>query len=273
MQISQCIKSASIDSRETEILLCYILRVSRSYVLSHPEQRLSPIQLQQWHELVQRRKNGEPIAYIIQQREFWSLAMNVTPATLIPRSETELLVEIVLKNLPEICQFPILELGTGSGAIAIALAKMRPTWQIVATDISDAALHVAKTNAAKHQVSNITFIQSDWYNNLKQTTYTAIISNPPYIAKDDIHLTQGDLPFEPQLALVSGDDGLAALTHIIEKSSPFLSNDGWIFLEHGFDQEAATQQLLKKQHFSEITTIYDLNDLPRVSLGLHGRHE
>lgn len=254
--------SAGLDS---EVLLAHCLQKDRSYLLTWPERELSPEQRDCYHELIRRRLQPQPVAYLVGYREFYSMQLKTTSATLVPRPETELLVDTVLELLATVESPAVLELGTGTGAIALALKKHAPQSHIVATDISPAALEVAAHNAQAHRL-DVSFIESDWFSHIPQRTFDIIASNPPYIAASDPYLSQGDLPAEPIQALSSGESGLEALAIIIQGATSFMKPDGWIVLEHGYDQQSAVQRLLQASGFSRISTLRDFNDLPRVTL-------
>jgi release factor glutamine methyltransferase len=252
---------------EAELLLARAMRVSRSHLYAYPEQILSTQQLNLLQQMLKRRLQGEPIAYILEEKEFWSLNLRVTPDTLIPRPETELLVELVLHTLPKEISQNVVDLGTGSGAIALALAKERSKWHITATDQSPAALNIAQQNAERLSLGNIEFCQGTWCEALAKHYYHAIVSNPPYIRQEDPHLSQGDLRFEPQSALVSGRDGLDAISAIITQSIHYLLPSGYLFLEHGFDQAVAVRQLLQQAGFLRVKSYRDLAGQERVTVG------
>jgi release factor glutamine methyltransferase len=252
---------------EAALLLCHILNKPRSYLFAWPEQKLTSEQHRRYLELVERRLKQDPIAYITGEREFWSLTLQVNPHTLIPRPETELLVERTLHHLQQIPQPRIADLGTGSGAIALALASELPGAEIVATDISTEALAQARENAKSLGYDHIGFHQGDWCEALpEERRYDLIVSNPPYIEAADPHLLQGDLPWEPALALVSGSDGLNAIRIIVQQASAGrLKSAGWLLLEHGYQQAQAVQALLKSAGFDHILTHPDLAGHPRVT--------
>jgi release factor glutamine methyltransferase len=252
---------------EAALLLCHLLDKPRSYLFAWPELQLTPEQHQRYMKLITQRLGQQPIAYITGQREFWSLNLRVNPDTLIPRPETELLVERSLYHLQDIVQPQIADLGTGSGAIALALASERPDAQISATDISSKALDQARENSSRLGLDRIDFHQGSWCEALPtENTYDLIVSNPPYIETDDPHLRQGDLPQEPKLALVSGKDGLDAIRAIIKQvTSHYLKPGGWLLLEHGYQQAPAVQKLLQTAGFSQLATHLDLAGLPRVT--------
>ncbi len=253
--------SAALDS---EVLLAHCLQKNRSYLLTWPERELTAEQLEQFHELVRKRLQPQPVAYLIGSREFYSMDLNTTSDTLVPRPETELLVESVLDLIVDLTAPKILELGTGTGAISLAIKKHASQSDIVATDISEAALQVARSNALKHHL-DIGLIESDWYQALIPAKFDIIVSNPPYIASDDPYLSQGDLPAEPIQALCSGKTGLEALSVIIQGGRDYLNDNGWILLEHGYDQEQAVTDIFKQYGYHEISTLRDFNDLPRVT--------
>lgn len=253
---------------EAEILLGYVLNKNRAYLFAHPEVLLNQQQFKSYQNLLNQRDQGVPIAYLIGEREFWSLNLKVNEHTLIPRHETELLVELALEKIDDSADTCILELGTGSGAISLALAKEKPHWQIIACDINEEALHVAKENAAYHQLNNISFYHSNWFSKIPQRQYDAIVSNPPYIADDDPHLKKGDLRFEPQKALVSGQKGLADLQWIIEQGYDYLLPNGILLLEHGYDQKLNVQAILNKLGYKKVQTWQDMQGQDRVTEGI-----
>jgi release factor glutamine methyltransferase len=252
---------------EAALLLCHILNKPRGYLFAWPEQQLSPGQHQRYLELVEQRLEREPIAYITGEREFWSLSLQVNPHTLIPRPETELLVERTLHHVQQIPQPRIADLGTGSGAIALALASELPGAQIAATDLSIEALAQARKNAKRLGYDRIDFYQGDWCDALPEDQhYDLIVSNPPYIEAADPHLQQGDLPQEPAQALVSGSDGLNAIRTIVRQVSDGpLNSEGWLLVEHGYQQAQAVRTLLRSAGFVHIATHRDLAGHPRVT--------
>lgn len=253
---------------EAEILLAFTLNKPRSYLRAWPQNRLEKWHLNRYRQYIERRAHGEPIAYILGSREFWSLELKVTPDTLIPRPETERLVELALEKIPNNSRYNLADLGTGSGAIALALAKERPLCHIIATDASPQAIDVAKFNRNRHTLTNVKLIQSHWFDQLKDMqNFDIIVSNPPYIASDDPHLQQGDLPYEPMNALVSGPEGLNDIHQIITGSAAHLIPGGWLLLEHGYDQGQAVRQLLNKHGYDEIQCIADYAHNERVSMG------
>ena len=260
--------SSDTPRLDAEILLSQVLGVARSYLYTWPDSSLTPNQYQQFQILLARRAQGEPIAYLTGYQEFWSLELQVTKDTLIPRPETELLVEQTLARLPPDSQAQVIDLGTGTGAIALAIAKERPHCRVLATDNSPAALQIAQANAQRLTLPQVKFLLSDWCTTLNsKLKATVIVSNPPYIAINDPHLTQGDVQYEPRQALVAGADGLAALQEIIAQSFPYLVAEGWLLLEHGYDQAEAVQQLFRQYAYNNITTYHDLAQIPRVTVG------
>ena len=253
---------------EAEILLCYVLKKNRAYLFAHPEEMLSQQQFEAYQKVLEERAKGVPIAYITGERDFWSLNLKVNRHTLIPRHETELLVELALEHILDTTETYVLELGTGSGAIALALAKEKPHWQIIACDISEGALSTAKENARDNKIQNVTFYHSDWFTNIPQRQYHAIVSNPPYIAEHDPHLQEGDLRFEPQSALASSQEGLADLQWIIKQSYDYLLPNGWLLLEHGYDQKHKVQAILNELAYKNVQSWKDMQGHDRVSGGL-----
>ena len=257
--------------------MAHALAVPRSFLYAHPEYILDAETQNRLQKLVNRRLDGEPMAYILGEKEFWSLNLLVNGDTMIPRPETELLVELILEKFTEPssrhpCQgdisISIADLGTGCGAIAIALASSRPHWQITATDQSAAALQVAVSNAQRLHLSNVTFYQGSWCAALPKKHFTAIVSNPPYIRANDPHLRQGDLRFEPQAALIGGSDGLAAFREIITQAPDYLIDGAWLLLEHGYDQGHSVRDLMQAAGFQAVETRQDLAGIDRVTLGI-----
>ncbi|RLJ16982.1 peptide chain release factor N(5)-glutamine methyltransferase [bacterium endosymbiont of Escarpia laminata] len=253
---------------EAAALLCHLLEKPRSYLYAWPEKMLDSAQYQAYQALLQRRRRGEPIAYITGRREFWSLELEVTPDTLIPRPDTELLVELALTHLPQKGPCRIADLGTGSGAIALAIASERPDCGIHATDRSSAALAVARKNGEKLGFDNMHFHQGSWFEALPgHDRFRLILSNPPYIPNDDPHLAQGDLPSEPQEALAAGPDGLNDIRKIATGAHNHLQPGGWLLLEHGFDQAAAVRELLRGAGLTEVQSHRDLAGHERITEG------
>lgn len=256
--------SARLDA---EILLMQVLNKPRSYLFTWPEMSLNQEQYITFERLIEQRANGMPVAYLIGYREFWGMALKVTADTLIPRPETELLVELALAHLAPYKTFKVLDLGTGTGAIALAIAKERPQAQVLAVDSSLAALAVAQDNAKQLGLNNIKFLQSDWFSAIPKQAFDLIVSNPPYIPDHDQHLQQGDVRFEPRSALSSGSDGLSALRTICQHARQFLAPQASLLLEHGYDQGRAVTDLLRHAGFQKVTCHKDLAGQDRVSIG------
>ncbi|MCP3753183.1 peptide chain release factor N(5)-glutamine methyltransferase [Pseudomonas sp. SBB6] len=251
---------------DIELLLAAAIGKSRSYLHTWPERIVSSEAALTFADYLQRRRAGEPVAYILGQQGFWNLDLEVAPHTLIPRPETELLVETALQLLPA-SAVKLLDLGTGTGAIALALASERPQWQVTAVDRVLEAVALAERNRQRLQLNNVTVRSSHWFDALGGERYDLIISNPPYIAAADPHLVAGDVRFEPSSALVSGDDGLDDLRSIISQAPAHLLPGGWLLLEHGYDQAAAVRELLARHDFEQIESRLDLNGHERITLG------
>ena len=263
---ARCTDISDTPKLDAELLLAHSIGKTRSYLYSWPEQQLRRNDWQQFQSLITRRLEPTPVAYLLGEREFFSLSLKTSPAALVPRPETELLVEQALKLIPAQQPTRICDLGTGSGIIAITLKTERPLAQVYATDVDPACLVLSRENASRHRVE-IEWIESDWYRELPVALrFDLIVSNPPYIAADHPFLGQGDLPAEPRLALTPGNSGLEALQQIIEGAHRHLVDGGHLVLEHGYDQQAAVAELLEANDFAEIRCEYDLNDLPRSSI-------
>ena len=260
---------------EAHLLLQHILKVHRAWLIAHENDVLKADTSNLFQSLLSRRLAGEPIAYILGYREFYGLHLNVSSATLIPRPDTETLVEAALAKIPEQTnhsqnsnqQLSVLDLGTGTGAVALAIAKNRPSVSVFAVDASQAALNIAIENAKNLDIHNVQFILSDWFSALSDLKFDFIVSNPPYIEKNDAHLQQGDLRFEPITALASGHDGLDDIRQIIMHAPKYLNKNGWIMLEHGYNQAEAVAGLLQQTGFSEISHVLDLSGIKRVTMG------
>lgn len=258
--------SSDSAKRDAEILLQYITGQSRTFIFAFAETELKATELTELELLLQRRELGEPIAYLIGEREFWSLPLFVSPATLIPRPDTECLVEQALFRLPKKnCQ--VLDLGTGTGAIALAMATERPESAIIGVDFNPDAVSLAKRNQVRLTIKNVQFLQSDWFNSLSSQHFDMIVSNPPYIDESDYHLQQGDVRFEPLTALVADNQGLSDLAHIVSESTAYLKHQGWLLVEHGWQQGAAVRELFKQYGYSNIETCLDYGGRDRISLG------
>lgn len=252
---------------EARVLLRQVLQQSDAWLLAHDDELMTTDQAQQYVALVVRRVAGEPIAYITGRREFYGREFQVTPAVLIPRPETELLVELALQRLPAGASARVLDLGTGSGCIGITLAAERPQAQVTLVDVSKDALEIAQTNAGRWAPVNTRLLHSDWYSAIADEPYGLIVANPPYIAEGDAHLQQGDLRFEPHTALAAGVDGLNDLQRIIARAPQHLRTEGWLLLEHGHDQAVACAWLLEAAGFQDVFNAPDLAGVPRVSGG------
>ncbi len=265
--VAEALRSAPLDALENRILTGHALQLTRIQLITQSERILSDQEAARLNALLRRRLQGEPIAYIVGEREFFGLAMHVTPDVLIPRPDTELLVELALERLPR--QGRALDMGTGSGAIAVAIAHARPDVAMTALDVSEAALKVAASNAQRHG-AKVNFLRSDWYAALgdgAQPRLDLIVSNPPYIVAGDAHLSQGDLRFEPVGALTDHADGLSALRSIINGAAAHLKAGGWLLMEHGYDQAEAVRKLLAQCSFADVQSWRDLAGIERVSGG------
>ncbi len=270
VSIARALRESGLEACGANLLLQAALDVNRAYLAAHHDQFLNSRQAAAFEKLVQRRMAGEPTAYILGEREFYGLNFKITPAVLIPRSETELLVELALERIPEAQSCKVLELGTGSGNIAVILARYRPLAHITSVDCSEEALAVARQNAEKllgAESRGIVFIKSDWFDALDGETYDLIISNPPYVASGDAHLQQGDVRFEPRQALSGGAGGLDCIHQIIQGAPSRLRKGGWLLFEHGYDQAHACLELLAQSGFTRLFCSKDLAGIPRVSGG------
>ena len=259
--------AASDARREAEMLIGQVLGRERAWCYAHADERLALPAVAQFEQLLARRLSGEPLAYILGRREFWSLDLTVTPDVLIPRAETELLVELALQHIPQGEHVEIVDAGTGSGAIALALARERPQARVLAIDSSEAALDVASANARRLDIANVEFALSDWFAAIGERRFHLIVANPPYIAEADAHLAAGDLRFEPRAALASGVHGLDAIRCIVCATPAHLAAGGWLLFEHGHEQGEAARALLRENGFVEIFTRRDLEKRERVSGG------
>lgn len=259
--------SALIEHVDAEWLLAHALDRPPGWLWAHADDAVEAPARERFEALLARRAAGEPVAYLTGTQGFWSLDLRVTPATLIPRPETERLVELSLARLPADAPCRVADLGTGSGAIALAIARERPMAAVVATDASKAALAVAVANAQRNGIDNTWFRRGDWCEALGRDRFDLIASNPPYIALADPHLDQGDLRHEPPDALASGDDGLDAIRRIVRDAPAHLAPAGWLLLEHGWDQGQAVRALMAAAGFVEVRTEPDLEGRDRVTLG------
>lgn len=253
--------------REAELLLLHALERERAWLFAHARDAVDVETSERFSALIAARARGVPVAHLLGEWGFWTLRLRVTADTLIPRPETELLVEAALERLPTDRTLRIADLGTGTGAIALALARERPASVVIATDASAAALSVARGNAERNCIANVEFRPGDWFAPLQGERFDLIASNPPYIAADDSHLTRGDLRFEPASALASGGDGLDAIRSIAAAAPAHLRAAGWLLLEHGHDQGSAVRALLVAAGFQSVDTLRDLESRDRVTLG------
>ena len=273
MQINDAFKYAKqkLDSSshrriDSEILLCSILNCNRTKLYAYPDKVLSFDDKKKYKELINKRSEGYPIAYLTKQKEFWGHTLHINDNILIPRPETELLVEKALKLISIFSLNKILELGTGSGAIAIAIASEKPNVNIKATDIKDNIIKIASKNADLYEIKNIKFVKSNWFSDIKKNNFDLIVSNPPYVSGDDPVLRNSDIRFEPVSALVSSNDGLDDLKKIIRESSNYLKNNGWLVVEHAYDQGEKVRKLFLENKFTS-KTIKDYNKLERITFG------
>lgn len=280
ISIATCIQRASelaivsdTPRLDVEILLAHLLNKDRTWLFTWPEAELTAVQTEQFELNFRRRLSGEPVAHIIGQREFWSLPLFVDKSTLIPRPDTELIVATVMdlfaQDLPE-QRRDLLDLGTGTGAIVLALASEKKYWQCMGVDKESAAVALAEKNRAHLQFHHVTIKQSDWFSALAHTTYDVIVSNPPYIDPADPHLTQGDVRFEPLSALIANNHGLADIEFIVQHAWDYLLPEGWLLVEHGYDQGAAVRKLFLARGYQEIKTSNDMGNNERVTCGRKG---
>lgn len=252
--------------RDAEILLGFVTGRARTYLLAFGETLLTAEQAEKLTVLLARRERGEPVAYLVGEREFWSLPLSVSPATLIPRPDTECLVELALERLPA-TPCAILDLGTGTGAIALALASERPDCQLTGIDLQPEAVALAQHNAQKLAINNARFLQGSWFTPVAGQKFALIASNPPYIDEADPHLAQGDVRFEPGSALVAAEQGLADLAAIVQQAADYLEPQGWLLLEHGWQQGENVRTLLNAEGFIAVATHRDYGGNDRVTLG------
>lgn len=256
--------SAKLDS---QVLLSFVLNKPISYLFTWPEFVLTNVQQQAFQQLLKRRLNGEPIAYLVGEKEFWSLTLSVAPSTLIPRPDTETLVELVLVNHSD-DRLVCLDLGTGTGAIALALASEHKNWLIHAVDYNDDAVRLAQKNAQKNQLSQVEIYQSDWFSQVNnRQRFDIIVSNPPYIDEDDHHLSEGDVRFEPLSALVAKQQGYADIIHIVDHARGYFTEHGYLYIEHGFEQAQQVQAIFCQYGYQEVQTQQDLAGHDRITYG------
>jgi release factor glutamine methyltransferase len=271
LRTSPALRANDDDARsDAERLLGHALGVNRAWLFAHAHDAVAAAAAAHGRALIARRAHGEPVAYITGMQSFWSLDLQVTPAVLIPRVETELLVELALQKIPQSEKVYIADLGTGSGAIALALAHERPHARVLAIDASADALNVARANAQRLGIGNVDFALGDWCAALGDARFDMIVANPPYIAAADPHLDRGDLRFEPPAALSSGADGLDAIRRIAAAAPRCLTRGAWLLLEHGWDQGSAVRTILQQNGYGDIATRRDLEARERVTLGRCG---
>lgn len=256
---------------DARYLLSYVLQKDFTWLRTWPETQLQNDQIAQLKKVVQRRKSGEPVAYITGEKDFWTLRLKTDSSTLIPRPETELLVEAALEFLSQrqadVSNQSILDLGTGTGAVALAIASERKHDAVVAVDFQLGAVTLAKQNTIDNHINNVEVFQSDWFNAIEETKFNLIVSNPPYVEANDPHLLEGDLVFEPNSALVSSGNGLADIRIIVCEAHSYLVDGGMLMIEHGYRQGIAVRELFMKQGYTEVKTIKDLADLDRITMG------
>lgn len=267
LQAKQQLEQSGSDSArlDAEILLGYALDKNRTWLYTHSDYALSDAELIKINALLAKRIAGQPIAHLVGERDFWSLTLEVNASTLIPRPDTETLVEWALE-LPLLANARVLDLGTGTGAIALALASEQPSWQVIGVDKSDDAVQLALNNAQKNQLQQVEFKSSDWFEQVAGS-FDLIVSNPPYIDGQDPHLQQGDVRFEPMSALVAEQQGLADIVHIIDQAPHYLRDQAWLLIEHGYQQAEQVRELLKAKGFQQVETREDLGGQPRISGG------
>lgn len=268
MRIADALHAAEarVERLDARVLLCHVLGCSTAFLIAHPDDVLRDEQLAAYETFIERRAQGEPVAYLTGAREFFGRAFRVTPAVLIPRPETELLVERALDRIEVEASIHVLDLGTGGGCVAITIALERPRGHVVAVDVAAGALAVARENA-RALGARVSFVQSDWYAAVGNATFDVIVSNPPYVAPEDAHLIHGDLRFEPRLALEARDAGLAHIKKIVESAPAHLEQGGWVLVEHAFDQAPRVRALLGARGFTDVSSYEDLAGYERVTAG------
>jgi release factor glutamine methyltransferase len=269
--VRQALAQAGLAPIDARALLAHVLGRDYAWLAAHPEEILPQQEIEQYFSLASKRRDGQPIAYLVGRREFYGIDLAITPDVLIPRPETETLVDAALAHITQATSLRVLDLGTGSGAIALAIAQARPRAEVLGVDVAAAAVTVAQGNAARLQIGNARFAVSDWFAALGDARFDVIVANPPYIADDDPHLREGDLRFEPRAALTPGGDGLDALRRIVEGAPSRLAHDGRLLVEHGYDQADAVAALFTAQGFFEVRRHRDLAGHWRVAEGRLGR--
>lgn len=266
--VEALLQSSALPRNEASALLAHALQCERAWLVAHSQDALADAQRLRAEALFARRRAGEPVAYLLGEREFWGLALQVSPAVLIPRPETERLVELALERIPAQRALRVLDAGTGTGAIAIAIAVERPLARITAIDASADALAIAEANARRHR-KDMRFLRSDWFAALAAEQFDLIVSNPPYIASADRHLAEGDLRFEPRAALDAGPSGMEAIAALAEAALRHLAPGGWLLIEHGWDQRDTCLSLLAGLGYARVADFDDLAGVPRVIVGQH----
>ena len=265
--VSAALAGSGLVPFEAKVVLAHVLECDRAWLAAHGDVQLTNAQAAAFDALTRRRHGGEPIAYLTGRREFFGLDLEITADVLIPRPETELAVELALARLDEHAEMCVLDLGSGSGAIALAIARNRERADVLGVDISPQAGALARRNAERLRIANVQFLQSDWFEQVPPTAFALIVSNPPYVAELDPHLREGDLRFEPSRALNGGLDGLTAIRAIVSRAPAHLASEGWLVLEHGYDQAERVQTLLRETGFRDVESRRDLAGILRVTLG------
>lgn len=268
--VSAALAMSGLVPSEAKLLLAHVIGRDRAWLAAHGDAPLARDQALAYEALTRRRRNGEPVAYLTGRREFFGLELEVTPDVLIPRPETELLVELALAWLGNEGAASVLDLGSGSGAVALAIAHERPRARVVGADVAQAAVALARRNAERLAIGNAVFVESDWFARIPREPFALIVANPPYVAEDDAHLGRGDLRFEPATALASGRDGLDAICAIVAAAPVYLASGSMLALEHGHDQSSAVQTLLRDAGFGDVASARDLAGIPRVTYGRFG---
>jgi release factor glutamine methyltransferase len=265
--VSRALATSGLIPFEAKVLLGHVLRRNRAWLAAHGDEPMTVNEAKAFDALARRRRDGEPVAYLTGRREFYGLDLEITPDVLIPRPETELLVELALVRIDADRHAEILDLGSGSGAIALAIASERSNSAVLGVDVSVAAVELARRNALRLNVGNATFIESDWFGAVPAKRYDAIVANPPYVRAGDRHLSEGDLRFEPPAALAAGSDGLTAIRTIVADAPAYLAPGAWLLVEHGYDQADAVQAMLRDAQFTDVQSRRDLAGIPRTALG------
>jgi release factor glutamine methyltransferase len=265
--VSAALALSGLAPLEAKMLLAHALGRDRAWLAAHGDEALDPAAARAFDALVRRRSAGEPVAYLTGRREFFGLDLEITPDVLIPREETEGLVELALAWLPPGAAVRVLDLGCGSGAVALAIAHERALASVLGVDVSPAAIELARRNATRLAIDNASFAESDWFADVTPERFALIVANPPYVAENDPHLGEGDLRFEPSAALASGDDGLDAIRAIVSAAPSYLAHDGRLALEHGYDQARNVRALFTAAGFEAIASARDLAGIERVTYG------